>query len=233
MKAIDNLVIRPAMRTFTAKSTANSMTNLAQIAARKTLVLMVGCWLSLSIVALPKAAHAHAGHDHEFSGGNAEQVMQPLSIDTNTATALGIKTAPIAAADQVTVMTSSVVDINGSQLVYVQTDGIFKPVPIQAGKTVGDRVEIAEGNLKVGDQVVIQGAPLLYSEALRRKPQNVADQNAVADQKADHEHGPHTHTHNNISPKKLALGLGAGTIVGAGIVVGLSKLRRGKSAIDS
>jgi hypothetical protein len=200
------------------------------------------------ILSLPQIVTAHVGHDHEFSGGNVEQVMQPLTIDATAANALGLKTTAIAAGNTILVPSSSVVDANGNQLVYIQNSGAYKPITVKLGKTAGDLVEITEGNLKAGDQVVSQGAPLLYSEALRRKPEAAASApattapattasattaapaaSAPAAANAPHEHGPNTHTHDNqggVSRKKLALGLVAGLMTGGGIMFGLSKRQK-------
>jgi membrane fusion protein, cation efflux system len=185
------------------------------------------------IVSSQQMVMAHAGHDHEFSGGNAEQVMQPLTIDATAASALGLKTTAIAAGDTILIPSSSVVDTNGNQLIYVQNNGTYQPIPVKLGKTAGDLVELAEGNVKAGDQVVSQGAPLLYSEALRRKPEAVTTAPtttaAPADANAPHEHGPNTHTHDDqggVSRKKLALGLVAGILTGGGIMFGLSKRQK-------
>jgi hypothetical protein len=184
-------------------------------------------------LSLPQIVTAHVGHDHEFSGGNVEQVMQPLTIDATAASALGLKTTAIAAGNTILVPSSSVVDANGNQLVYVQSGGAYKPFTIKLGKTAGDLVEITEGNLKAGDQVVSQGAPLLYSEALRRKPEAAATAPATtaapAAANAPHAHGPNTHTHGNqggVSRTKLALGLVAGLMTGGGIMFGLSKRQK-------
>lgn len=181
----------------------------------KVLACLAGVTLSLSLGAMPSPVLAHAGHDHEFTGGNAAQLMQPLTIDPPTATALGLKTTALTN-QAMTIPAVSVVDAgDGNQLVYIQANGVYKPVPVKVGKITGDNAELAEGNLKSGDQIVTQGAPLLYSEALRRKPATAAD----------HEHGPLTH---GVSKKKLALGLTAGLITGAGIMFGLSKFRSPK-----
>ncbi|MFM2431419.1 MAG: rane fusion protein cation efflux system [Cyanobacteriota bacterium] len=177
------------------------------------------------LLTAPQAVTAHAGHDHEFSGGNGEQVMQPLAIEAATAQVLGLKTTPIKAGDTVVVPTTSVVEANGAQLIYVQRNGTYHPIPVKLGKTQGDSVVLEEGNVKAGDSVVSQGAPLLYSEALRRKPE-AATQNKP---NATHEHGPHTHTHDGIagiSKKQLAAGVLAGAVTGGGIMFGLSKRQK-------
>ena len=117
---------------------------------------------------------AHVGHNSEFAGGDAAKIMQPIEIDANKAAALGIKTvavAPTADGGILKVPSSSLVDANGQKLVYIQEGATYKPISVQVGSDSGDVVEIKEGNVVSGNQIVTQGATLLYSEALRGKPQ--------------------------------------------------------------
>ncbi|MEG4311627.1 hypothetical protein QUB36_08080 [Microcoleus sp. AT8-B1] len=117
---------------------------------------------------------AHVGHDNEFAGGDAAKIMQPIEVDASKATALGIKTEAIAPTTDggiVKVPSTSLVDANGQKLVYIQEGTTYKPISVQIGSDSGDVVEIKEGNLVPGNQIVMQGATLLYSEALRGKPQ--------------------------------------------------------------
>ena len=120
---------------------------------------------------------AHVGHNSEFAGGDAAKIMQPIEVDATKATALGIKTeavAPTTDGGILKVKTTSLIDANGQKLVYIQEGTIYKPISVQIGSDSGDVVEIKEGNLASGNQIVIQGATLLYSEALRGKPQAAA-----------------------------------------------------------
>ena len=117
---------------------------------------------------------AHVGHNSEFAGADAAKIMQPIEIDANKAAALGIKTeavAPTADGGILKVPSSSLVDANGQKLVYIQEGATYKPISVQVGSDSGDVVEIKEGNVVSGNQIVTQGATLLYSEALRGKPQ--------------------------------------------------------------
>ncbi|MEG3868646.1 hypothetical protein QUB53_23490 [Microcoleus sp. AT8-B4] len=117
---------------------------------------------------------AHVGHDNEFAGGDAAKIMQPIKVDASKATALGIKTEAIAPTTDggiVKVPSTSLVDANGQKLVYIQEGTTYKPISVQIGSDSGDVVEIKEGNLVPGNQIVMQGATFLYSEALRGKPQ--------------------------------------------------------------
>jgi len=117
---------------------------------------------------------AHVGHDNEFAGGDAAKIMQPIEVDASKATALGIKTEAIAPTTDggiLKVPSTSLVDANGQKLVYIQEGTTYKPISVEIGSDSGDVVEIKEGNLVPGNQIVMQGATLLYSEALRGKPQ--------------------------------------------------------------
>ena len=117
---------------------------------------------------------AHVGHNSEFAGGDAAKIMQPIEVDASKATALGIKTEAIAPTPDggiLKVPSTSLVDANGQKLVYIQEGTTYKPISVQIGSDSGDTVEIKEGNLVSGNQIVTQGATLLYSEALRGKPQ--------------------------------------------------------------
>ncbi|MEG5045274.1 hypothetical protein [Microcoleus sp. B4-C1] len=117
---------------------------------------------------------SHVGHDNEFAGGDAAKIMQPIEVDASKATALGIKTEAIAPTTDggiVKVPSTSLVDANGQKLVYIQEGTTYKPISVQIGSDSGDVVEIKEGNLVPGNQIVMQGATFLYSEALRGKPQ--------------------------------------------------------------
>ena len=116
---------------------------------------------------------AHVGHDNEFAGGDAAKIMQPIEVDANKAAALGIKTEAIAPTTDggiLKIPSTSLIDANGQKLVYIQEGTTYKPISVQAGTDSGDVVEIKEGNLVPGNQIVMQGATLLYSEALRGKP---------------------------------------------------------------
>jgi hypothetical protein len=134
--------------------------------------------LSLMLCATPATVFAHVGHDSEFQGGDASQIMQPVEVNTNTAEAMGIKSEPLAPSTSgsgaLSIPSSSIVDANGQKLVYVQKGATYQPVAIVTGATDGDMVEVTEGNLSSGDAIVTQGATLLYSQALRGNSQKEA-----------------------------------------------------------
>jgi cobalt-zinc-cadmium efflux system membrane fusion protein len=66
----------------------------------------------------------------------------------------------------VSVPTAAIVDAGGRQMVYVKNGQSYEPVEVQIGRVDGDRTEITSG-LFEGDQVVVQGAPMLYAQSLR------------------------------------------------------------------
>ncbi|WP_293126270.1 hypothetical protein [Microcoleus sp. bin38.metabat.b11b12b14.051] len=128
-----------------------------------------GASVLLSLMLSASTAIAHVGHDNEFKG-DGSKVTQPLTVNAETATALGIKTEALAAsadAAKLAVPNSSIVDADGQKLVYVQEGTSYKPIVIQTGTTQGDKIEVTEGNLAPGVMLVTQGATLLYSQALR------------------------------------------------------------------
>ena len=152
-----------------SKSLNSSSLSIARYGSSFVLGLML-CTASAPVV-------AHVGHNSEFAGGDAAKVMLPIEVDASKATALGIKTeavAPTTDGGILKVPSTSLIDANGQKLVYIQEGTTYKPISVQIGSDSGDVVEIKEGNLASGNQIVIQGATLLYSEALRSKPQAAA-----------------------------------------------------------
>lgn len=61
---------------------------------------------------------------------------------------------------------TAIVEANGKQLVYIQNGQNFEPTDVVLGRAAGDVVEVKSG-LFEGDQVVTQGAPMLYAQSLR------------------------------------------------------------------
>jgi cobalt-zinc-cadmium efflux system membrane fusion protein len=66
----------------------------------------------------------------------------------------------------IAVPTAAIVDAGGQSLVYVNNGQNYEPIEVKLGRVDGDRTEIMSG-LFEGDQVVVQGAPLLYAQSLR------------------------------------------------------------------
>lgn len=74
----------------------------------------------------------------------------------------------------IAIPTSAIVNASGRSLVYVKNGQNYEPVEVQLGRVDGDRTEITSG-LFEGDQVVVQGAPLLYAQSLRGGNTKAAD----------------------------------------------------------
>jgi membrane fusion protein, cation efflux system len=133
----------------------------------------MGCLLAASLViAAPTVAFAHVGHGDEFQ---AEGGINRVQVNAETDPLLGIQVSEIEpAADgsaAVLIPVASLVDADGKQLVFVQYENFYEPVPITTGATQGDLVEVAEG-LSVGEKLVTQGSLSLYAES--RKTQTAA-----------------------------------------------------------
>ena len=68
-------------------------------------------------------------------------------------------------APTLTVPTDAVLDSGLRQTVYVETEpGVFEPRKVQAGRTLGDRIEILKG-LMPGEKIVLSGNFLIDSES--------------------------------------------------------------------
>jgi cobalt-zinc-cadmium efflux system membrane fusion protein len=61
---------------------------------------------------------------------------------------------------------SALVEANGKQQVYIQNGQSFEPADVVLGRADGDLIEVKSG-LFAGDNVVVQGAPMLYAQSLR------------------------------------------------------------------
>lgn len=68
-----------------------------------------------------------------------------------------------------TIPSMAVVEAQGKKVVYVQNGNSFQPTEVKLGLTSGELVEVESG-LFEGDQIVTQGAPLLYAQSLRGDP---------------------------------------------------------------
>lgn len=68
---------------------------------------------------------------------------------------------------QLVIPKRAIVTTNNQQtLVFVQNGNAFEPTEVTVGRVSGDQVEITNG-LFDGDQIVTQGAPMLYAQSLR------------------------------------------------------------------
>ncbi len=130
--------------------------------------------LSLGTLALGglSPAMAHVGHGDEFQQqGNVRQVKASAEIDS----LLGITTAPATeAGGVVTIPVAAVVDADGKPLAFVKSGTTYDPVFLKTGASQGDQIEITDGSLSPGDDVVTQGALSLYAESKKSQSATAA-----------------------------------------------------------
>jgi cation efflux system membrane fusion protein len=174
--------------------------------------------LSLGTLALGghRTAMAHVGHGDEFQQkGNVRQVKVSAEIDS----LLGISTAPAAeAGGVVTIPVAAVVDADGKPLAFVKSGATYDPVFLQTGTSRGDQIEITDGSISPGDNVVTQGALSLYAES--KKSQSAAapseDGSTPTTQAASTSATTSTAAEG---PNPLVIGAGAAVLVLGGVVV--------------
>ncbi|WP_299486151.1 cobalt transporter [Acaryochloris sp. IP29b_bin.137] len=153
--------------------------------------------LALSLAVTPSAALAHAGHGDEFQ---AEGGINRVEVNTQTDSLLGIQVSPIEpAADgsgKVMIPVTALVEDNDRQLVFVQYENFYEPVPVTTGATQGEMVEVLEG-LSVNEQLVTEGSLSLYAESRKTQTTEAAAPATAATDKthaqADAEGTPHSH----------------------------------------
>lgn len=113
----------------------------------------------------PTVVFAHVGHGDEFQ---AQGGVNRVQVNAATDQMLGILVTPIKPAangsSTVLVPATAVVDANGKQIVFVQYENFYEPVPITTGATKGELVEVNQG-LSAGEKLVTQGSLSLYAES--------------------------------------------------------------------
>jgi len=129
-------------------------------------VYLASCVLAASLaIATPSPVFAHVGHGDEFQ---AEGGINRVRVNAETDALLGIQVTPIEpSADgnsAVLIPVTALVDANGKQLVFVQYENFYEPVPVTVGATRGELVEVTKG-LAVGEKLVTQGSLSLYAES--------------------------------------------------------------------
>ncbi|MBD2093363.1 cobalt transporter [Microcoleus sp. FACHB-1515] len=159
-----------------------------------SLVLALGL-----VLGAPAVGIAHVGHGDEFQ---AEGGINRVAVNAETDPLLGILVTPIEpAADgsaAVLIPVTALVDADGKQLVFVQYENFYEPVPITTGATQGELIEVTEG-LSVGEKLVTQGGLSLYAESRKTQTADAAatpaDQTdaAAAHAQADAQGVPHSH----------------------------------------
>lgn len=178
--------------------------------------LLLAGSLSLGTLALGSLhpAVAHVGHGDEFQQqGNVRQVKASAEIDS----LLGITTAPAAeAGGVVTIPVAAVVDADGKPLAFVKSGATYDPVFLQTGASQGDQIEITDGSISPGDNVVTQGALSLYAES--KKSQNAAAPSG--DGSTPVPAAPTAAAESEASSlNPLLIGAGAAALVVGGVVV--------------
>ena len=121
----------------------------------------------------PAIAFAHVGHGDEFQATGG---IQKVKVNATTDKQLGIEVkaiAPEKGGKAVLIPVTALVDADGKQLVFVQYQNFYEPVPVKTGSTKGDLIEITEG-LSFGEKLVTQGSLTLYAESRKTKPTNTA-----------------------------------------------------------
>jgi len=67
---------------------------------------------------------------------------------------------------QLAVPTAALLQLEGENVVFKETDGALAPVAVRPGPVVGDQTVIADG-LAIGDRVVVEGAYVLKAQMLK------------------------------------------------------------------
>jgi membrane fusion protein, cation efflux system len=201
-------------------------------------VPFISCLLAVGLaIGVPTVAFAHVGHGDEFQ---AEGGVQRVKVNTETDQMLGIAVTPIeVAADgsaAVMIPVTALVDADGKQLVFVQYENFYEPVPITTGATKGELVEVIEG-LSVGEKLVTQGSLSLYAESRKTQtaqtpPSPATSATGMTHTEADAQGIPHSHdaagnltqsgevaSQSNGFPMGAVAAIGGGTVVLMGAIV--------------
>ena len=204
--------------------------------------------LALSLALSHPAALAHVGHGDEFQ---AEGGVDRVEVNAETDPLLGIQVNPVESATDgsgaVMIPVSALVDDGDRQLVFVQYENFYEPVPVTTGATEGEMIEILEG-LSVGEQLVTQGSLSLYAES--RKSQTAEAEPEAAEtttsaapaEEAPVTEAPETETTeveaSDVAEEPVetaeassgfpiglvaAIGVGAAIVIGAIVVLGKGK----------
>jgi membrane fusion protein, cation efflux system len=207
------------------------------------LALVMSCLLAATVaIGTPPVVFAHVGHGDEFQ---AEGGINRVKVNAETDSLLGITVTPIAPAtgggSAVLIPVTALVDANGKQLVFVQYENFYEPVPVTVGATKGELVEVTKG-LSVGEKLVTQGSLSLYAES--RKTQtataspspaaSASPQTNASHAQADAQGIPHSHdAAGNLVQSGEANGFPLGILaaVGGGVVLlggGIAVLSRNR-----
>ncbi|MCP9859936.1 MULTISPECIES: hypothetical protein [unclassified Cyanobium] len=182
--------------------------------------LLLAGGLSLATLGLGSLspALAHVGHGDEFQPqGNVRQVKASAEIDSM----LGITTAPATEVGGViSIPVAAVVQADGKPLAFVKSGTTYDPVFLQTGATKGDQIEITDGSISPGDNVVTQGALSLYAESKKSQSAVAASGEtpaAASDAPATPAAAATPSAAAGLNP--LVIGAGAAVVVVGGVVV--------------
>jgi membrane fusion protein, cation efflux system len=189
----------------------------------------------------PTITFAHVGHGDEFQ---AQGGVQRVQVKSESDQMLGISVTPIAAAKDgsaaVMIPVSALVDADGKQLVFVQYEKFYEPVPVTTGGTKGELVEVTKG-LSIGEKLVTQGSLSLYAESRKTQTADAASpapadpQKTTTHAQADARGLPHSHdsagnmTQGTFPLKTLAIAGGGATalLVGGIAIAGSRRNKKG------
>ena len=171
-------------------------------------------------VTTPNLVLAHVGHGDEFQ---AEGGIERVQVNPETDSMLGIVVTPIEQAttdgNGVMVPATALVDSDGKQLVFVQYENFYEPVPVTTGASEGELIEVTEG-LSVGEQLVTQGSLSLYAESRKTQTVDVAASPEAIDQQTDETPAPEITEIEEISDS-VALQSGETTEESGGFPMGI------------
>lgn len=203
----------------------------------------MSCILVLSLaVSTPTVVFSHVGHGDEF---HSEGGVQRVKVNPETDQMLGILVTPIKTADEsdaVMVPVTALVDADGKQLVFVQYENFYEPVPVKTGATKGELIEVTEG-LSVGEKLVTQGGLSLFAESRKTQtttaspsPAATASSDSVASPQSDEAHAlahaqgkDHHHEGESAFPTKKYLAVAGGILVVLSGAIAFISTRKKKS----
>lgn len=140
----------------------------------KPVSLISPIFATILAISASNPVFAHVGHGDEFQSKGG---IQRVQVNTATDQQFGIIVTPIAqSATGVMIPITALVEADGKQLVFVQYEKFYEPVPVTTGKTQGEKIEITQG-LSVGETLVTQGSLSLYAQSRKtQKSQPVSSQ---------------------------------------------------------
>lgn len=176
-------------------------------------------------ISAPTVVFAHVGHGDEFQ---AQGGVQRVQVNAETDQLLGIVVTPIApsadGSSAVMVPVTALVDADGKQLVFVQYDNFYEPVPITTGATKGELIEVTQG-LSVEEKLVTQGSLSLYAESRKTQAPDATSSDTQTPTDATHAQAHASgaaHSHSTVQqPGDIAQQPGGTAQQSAGFPMGI------------